>query len=62
MRPEEKLSDIFLPFYSTKEQASGIGLSFVKQILSLHNATIHVQSGVEEGSTFSMRFPIPDYR
>lgn len=60
--PEEKLSDIFLPFYSTKEQASGIGLSFVKQILSLHNATIHVQSGVEEGSTFSMRFPIPDYR
>jgi signal transduction histidine kinase len=55
--PEEKLSDIFMPFYSTKEQASGIGLSFVKQILRLHNASIHVRSAIGEGSTFSIRFP-----
>jgi len=54
--PKEKLADIFLPFYSTKEQASGIGLSFVKQVLRLHNASIQVQSVVNQGSTFSMRF------
>lgn len=53
----EKMSDIFMPFYSTKKQASGIGLSFVKQILRLHNASIHVQSAVGQGSTFSIRFP-----
>ena len=56
--PAEKMSDIFMPFYSTKKQASGIGLSFVKQILRLHNASIHVQSALEEGSTFSIRFPM----
>jgi signal transduction histidine kinase len=55
--PSDRLTDIFTPFYSTKERASGIGLSFVKQILKLHNASIHVQSTVGEGSTFSIRFP-----
>lgn len=54
--PTEKLADIFLPFYSTKEQASGIGLSFVKQIITLHNASIHVQSQVGQGSSFFMKF------
>ena len=52
--PEEKLADIFMPFYSTKEQASGIGLSFVKQILRLHNASIQVQSTMKVGSVFSI--------
>ncbi len=52
--PKEKLADIFMPFYSTKEQASGIGLSFVKQILRLHNASIQVQSTMNEGSIFSI--------
>lgn len=55
--PEAKLADIFLPFYSTKEQASGIGLSFVKQIMSLHNGSIQVKSEVGKGSTFTMGFP-----
>jgi len=54
--PEEKLEDIFMPFYSTKQQASGIGLSFVKQILRLHNASIRVQSTVGQGSVFSISF------
>lgn len=54
--PENMLADIFLPFYSTKVQASGIGLSFVKQVLRLHNASIQVQSVVDKGSTFSISF------
>ena len=60
--PSDRLTDIFTPFYSTKEQASGIGLSFVKQILKLHNASIHVQSIHGEGSTFSIRFPNAEFR
>lgn len=54
--PKEKLPDIFMPFYSTKEKASGIGLSFVRQVLRLHNASIQVQSKPGEGSTFSILF------
>ena len=54
--PKEKLPDIFMPFYSTKEKASGIGLSFVRQVLRLHNASIQVQSEPGKGSTFSIQF------
>lgn len=54
--PPDRLGDIFMPFYSTKEKSSGIGLSFVKQILRMHDATIHVRSSLNEGSTFTMKF------
>ena len=54
--PKEKLNDIFMPFYSTKEKASGIGLSFVRQVLRLHHASIQVQSEPGKGSTFSILF------
>jgi len=56
--PKEKLTDIFMPFYSTKEKASGIGLSFVRQVLRMHNASIQVQSEPGKGSTFSMLFEV----
>ncbi len=46
-------------FYRTKEQASGISLSFVNQILRLHNASIRVQSIVGQGSVCSINFPLP---
>ncbi len=54
--PQDKLGDIFMPFYSTKPEASGVGLSFVKQVLRLHNATIQVHSKVNQGSIFSIHF------
>lgn len=46
---EETLEEIFVPFYSTKEDGSGIGLSLSKQIIQLHNGNILVQStaGIE---------------
>jgi signal transduction histidine kinase len=54
--PREKLPHIFMPFYSTKEEASGIGLSFVKQVLRLHKAFIRVQSETGKGSDFYILF------
>jgi two-component system nitrogen regulation sensor histidine kinase NtrY len=57
--PPERLGDIFMPFYSTKENSSGIGLSFVKQILRMHDATIQVSSTPGEGSTFILKFRDP---
>ena len=53
------IEDIFVPFYTTKESGSGIGLSLSKQIMQNHNGTISVNSARDEGSEFTLKFPIP---
>jgi two-component system nitrogen regulation sensor histidine kinase NtrY len=53
---EEALERIFIPFFTTKRQGSGIGLSLSRQILRLHNAAISVKSVPNEGSVFTLRF------
>ncbi len=39
------------------ENSSGIGLAIVKQIVDLHNGTIHLDTEFGVGSTFTLRFP-----
>ena len=53
---EEALEKIFIPFFTTKKQGSGIGLSLSRQILRLHSATISAKSKPDEGSVFTIRF------
>lgn len=53
---EEALDKIFIPFFTTKENGSGIGLSLSRQIIRLHKGTLRVSSVVDEGSTFTLRF------
>jgi len=50
------IEKIFVPFYSTKESGSGIGLSLSKHIMKLHNGTIRVQSQPGVKTTFSLVF------
>jgi two-component system nitrogen regulation sensor histidine kinase NtrY len=52
----EMLDKIFIPFFSTKKNGSGIGLSLCKQIMMLHKANIHVQSKEGKGTAFVMQF------
>jgi len=52
------IEDIFVPFYTTKENGSGIGLSLSKQIMQNHNGTILVNSAPDNGSEFILKFPI----
>jgi len=54
--PEELLDKIFIPFFSTKKNGSGIGLSLCKQIAMLHKGNIHVQSVEGQGTVFLLQF------
>jgi signal transduction histidine kinase len=50
--PPEVMENIFIPFFSTKKNGSGIGLSLCKQILLLHKGNIQVQSVEGVGTAF----------
>jgi nitrogen fixation/metabolism regulation signal transduction histidine kinase len=52
----ETLEKIFVPFFTTKEIGSGIGLSLSRQIIRLHNGNITCDSVPGEGTTFTMLF------
>ena len=53
---EEIMDKIFIPFFSTKKNGSGIGLSLCKQIMMLHKGNIQVQSRQGEGTAFTLQF------
>ena len=53
----DKLMDkIFVPFFTSKPNGSGIGLSLSKQIMALHKGTITVNSVEKQGTAFHLRF------
>ncbi len=53
----EAVDKIFVPFYTTKKQGSGIGLSLSRQIMHLHQGTLKVRSDTETKETvFVLKF------
>ncbi len=54
--PQSKTDRIFVPFYTTKENGSGIGLSLSRQILNLHGGHLELQSGSTQ-TTFIISLP-----
>ena len=56
---KDKLSKIFEPYYTTKANGTGLGLTLVYKIIKEHNGEIHVSSTPNKGTTFVLDFPIP---
>jgi signal transduction histidine kinase len=54
--PEEILEKIFIPFFTTRKNGSGIGLSLCKQIMLLHQGKINARSRVGEGTAMTLVF------
>ena len=53
---EEAQQRIFVPFFTTKRDGSGIGLSLSRQIMRLHRGTINVRSVPDAETDFILRF------
>lgn len=62
--PARDLPHIFEPFYRgsnvvTRSAGAGVGLATVRQIVELHGGTVSVSSQEGQGSTFTVRLPLP---
>jgi signal transduction histidine kinase len=55
--PEQKLEKIFNPFYTTKSDGVGLGLSISSRLLEENGGTIEVQSELAKGSEFNIFLP-----
>jgi signal transduction histidine kinase len=53
----EHLSQVFEPYFSTKETGTGLGLAIVKKAIDDHGGTISVQSEQGIGTTFTITLP-----
>jgi nitrogen fixation/metabolism regulation signal transduction histidine kinase len=54
--PDDLMDKIFVPFFTTKESGSGIGLSLSRQIMLLHGGSLKVESTLGEMTTVSLVF------
>jgi len=56
--PADHLPNIFRPFYTTKGNGTGLGLSLARRIVEEHHGRIEVTSSSGKGTTFSVLLPI----
>jgi len=55
---DELLDQIFIPFFTTKSNGSGIGLSLSKQIMRMHQGNIEINRRAQGGTTVSICLPL----
>lgn len=53
--PEDIINEVFVPFFTTKKQGNGIGLSLSKQIMKAHKGDIMTNSS-KDGTSFTLVF------
>jgi two-component system, sporulation sensor kinase E len=56
--PDDQLSRIFAPFFTTKKKGSGLGLMIVQRIVREHGGRIDLESSPGKGTTFRVWLPL----
>lgn len=54
---ESQVKQVFMPFYTTKADGTGLGLPFVLKVIEEHGGTIAVESGIDKGTSFIVTLP-----
>ncbi len=56
----EQIANLFMPFLTSKESGTGIGLAIVKKIMENHQSKLEVESKLGQGTKFTLFFPIAE--
>ena len=56
--PEDKLKEVFEPFYTSKGEGMGMGLSIARTIVEAHNGLIWAENQPDGGASFRIRLPL----
>lgn len=58
--PENIREKLFQPFFTTKEEGSGLGLSIASRIIEEHGGTVRCESRMGEGASFIITLPLKE--
>jgi signal transduction histidine kinase len=56
--PEDKIKDIFNPFFTMRTEGTGLGLAIAKEIIEMHHGEISAENNPDKGCTFHISLPI----
>lgn len=56
---QEQVEQVFMPFYTTKEKGTGLGMAVAAKIVDGHGGRLEVETRPGEGSVFHVRLPVP---
>ena len=59
IRPEDA-ARLFVPYFTTKKHGTGLGLFVTRKLIAAHGGTVDFTSEVGAGTTFLVRFPVPN--
>ena len=57
---EEQRKRLFVPFFTTKQRGTGLGLPLAQRILNEHGAQLECGSVLGKGTTFTIHFPLEE--